>query len=52
MLSATPDAEPQPEPDRELEAELASFTLLGKDSVSAELPGQLDLTDLTSEGHR
>ncbi len=38
--------------DTELEAELASFTELGKQlgqqSTAGELPGQLDLTDLTN----
>jgi len=40
--------------DDELEAELASFTELGNQLRSGELPGQLDLTDLTddSEGPR
>ena len=40
----------QPEPDRDLETELATFALLTTEpvsgSVSTELPGQLDLTEL------
>jgi putative transposase len=40
----------------ELEAELASFAALTKQLAAGELPGQLDLTDLSddpsSEGHR
>lgn len=35
--------------DGELEAELASFTALGKQLRTGELPGQLDLTDLTND---
>ena len=52
----------QAEYDRVLEADLASFAVLRKKQASGELPGQLDLTDLTndpsehddsnSEGHR
>ena len=53
ILSAAEDAAPQPDPA--LEAELASFALLVKGpattsvsgTVSTELPGQLDLTELT-----
>ena len=49
--TADATADQQPAPDRELEAELATFALLGSqsvsESVSTELPGQLDLTDLT-----
>ena len=41
--AARTDAAPGPE----LEAELASFTLLRKEFAGGELPGQLDLTDLT-----
>ena len=33
----------------DLEAELASFALLGRESASRELPGQLDLTDLIDD---
>jgi len=52
-------ADQQPDLNRALEAELASFALLGSESVSTEIPGQLDLTELTaalpddhSEGNR
>lgn len=36
-------------PNRQLEAELASFSLLRKESAGGELLGQLDLTDLTDD---
>lgn len=54
---AADDAGHQPEPNRALEAELAAFALLGTETASTEIPGQLDLTDLTAdssirEGHR
>jgi hypothetical protein len=46
-------ADQQPEPDRDLETELATFALLSHGSAnkqaSTELPGQLDLTELTTE---
>jgi hypothetical protein len=35
--------------DLVLEADLASFARLAKESVSAEIPGQLDLTNLTND---
>jgi len=38
-----------PAPDPELEAELASFSLLRRQLASPQLPGQLDLTDLTDD---
>ena len=41
--AARTDAPPGPE----LEAELASLTVLRKEFANGELPGQLDLTDLT-----
>ena len=41
------DADARPELNAALEAELASFALLGKETVSTEIPGQLDLNDLT-----
>ena len=54
MLTATQAPQPQAKPNPELEAELASFTLLANGpvtasasaSVSTELPGQLDLTEI------
>lgn len=54
MLPATEAEQPQPEPGRQVEAELASFTLLSNRSVTesvtgsagSELPGQLDLTEI------
>lgn len=52
-------ADQQPDLNRELETELASFALLGSESVSTEIPGQLGFTELTAdrpddhnEGHR
>jgi putative transposase len=41
-------ADQQPDLDRELETELASFALPGSESVNTEIPGQLDLTELTA----
>ena len=57
MLPATaPDTtadDQQPEPDRDLKTELATFALLLTEpvsgSVSTELPGQLDLTELPGQ---
>lgn len=41
-------ADQQPDLDHELETELASFALLANASVSTEIPGQLDFTELTA----